>query len=148
MYQHILVAVDGSETSKLALKEAIGLARETEARLLLLHVADVMMVNQDMEFVDIYEFRETFAQAGRKVLENALEIASDGKVSAESKLVEIDKFGQRIPEIIVKEADAWPADLIVLGTHGRRGFSHLLLGSVAEGVVRLANKPVLLIRGE
>ena len=148
MYQNILVAVDGSETSKLALKEAITLTKETQAKLRLLHVADVMMVNQDMEFVDIYEFRETFAKAGRKILEDAQKFTSDEKVTAETKLIEIDKFGQRIPEIIVKEADDWPADLIVLGTHGRRGFSHLLLGSVAEGVVRLANKPVLLIRGE
>jgi nucleotide-binding universal stress UspA family protein len=51
-----------------------------------------------------------------------------------------------MPEAIATEAEVWPADLIVIGTRGRRGLSCLLLGSVAEGVVRVANKPVLLIR--
>ena len=52
----------------------------------------------------------------------------------------------RIADTIVKEAKAWPAGLIVVGTHGRRGLSHLFLGSVAEGVMRTAPAPVLLIR--
>lgn len=50
--------------------------------------------------------------------------------------------------MIAADAEAWPADLIVICTHGRRGLSHLFLGSVAEGVVRVATKPVLLIRGK
>ena len=54
---------------------------------------------------------------------------------------------QRICDAINEEAKSWPADLIVIGTHGRHGFNHLLLGSVAEGVIRLAAKPVLVIRG-
>jgi nucleotide-binding universal stress UspA family protein len=48
----------------------------------------------------------------------------------------------------VEAATAWPADLLVIGTHGRRGLDHLLLGSIAESVVRLAPMPVLLVRGQ
>ena len=55
--------------------------------------------------------------------------------------------GERIASILVAEATRWPADLIVIGTHGRSGFSRVLFGSVAEGVVRTAHTPVLLIRG-
>jgi nucleotide-binding universal stress UspA family protein len=69
-------------------------------------------------------------------------------VPVESQLIEIDTLGQRVPEMIAADAAGWPADLIVICTHGRRGLSHLLLGSVAEGVVRVATKPVLLIRGK
>ena len=57
-----------------------------------------------------------------------------------------DLWDRRIATAIVEEAAAWGADLIVIGTHGRRGFEHLVLGSVAEGVVRRATVPVLLIR--
>jgi nucleotide-binding universal stress UspA family protein len=64
---------------------------------------------------------------------------------AETELIVIDTLNRRIPEAIADDAEAWPADLIVIGTHGRRGLSRLFVGSVAEGVVRLAAKPVLLI---
>jgi nucleotide-binding universal stress UspA family protein len=53
-----------------------------------------------------------------------------------------------VPSLIVDEAGRWRADLIVIGTHGRRGISKLLLGSVADGVVRTAATSVLLIRGD
>jgi nucleotide-binding universal stress UspA family protein len=58
-------------------------------------------------------------------------------------LLEAD--GERIASVIVEEARHWPADLIVIGTHGRSGFSRILFGSVAEGIVRTAHIPVLLI---
>lgn len=54
----------------------------------------------------------------------------------------------KIADTIVAEADARNADLIVLGTHGRRGVRRLVMGSVAEGVIRQSNKPVLLVRSE
>ena len=68
-------------------------------------------------------------------------------MTCEGKLLEIDTIGHRIPEMIAEEAKTWPADIIVIGTHGRHGMHRLLMGSVAEGVVRMATVPVLLIRG-
>jgi len=72
----------------------------------------------------------------------------DVGIEAATKLIEIKRAGDRVTDMIAKEADNWPADLIVISTHGRRGFNHLLMGSVAEGVMRIATKPVLLIRGQ
>jgi nucleotide-binding universal stress UspA family protein len=63
-------------------------------------------------------------------------------------MAEIETIGHRVADVIAAEAAAWPADLIVVGTHGRRGVNRLLLGSVAEGVARVATRPVLLIRGQ
>ena len=55
--------------------------------------------------------------------------------------------GQHIYEAIEEQSKQWPANLIVVGTEGRRGFQRLMIGSVAEGLVRISTKPVLLIRG-
>jgi len=62
-------------------------------------------------------------------------------------LLVIDQFDKRVSDAIEQEAESWHADLIVIGTHGRRGFRRLLLGSVAENLIRTSTKPVLLIRG-
>jgi nucleotide-binding universal stress UspA family protein len=62
-----------------------------------------------------------------------------------TKFIVNEDLAQRISDVINKQAKRWPADLIVIGTHGRRGFDRLFLGSVAEGVIRLAVKPVLTI---
>ena len=60
----------------------------------------------------------------------------------------LDTYGTRLSELVVKQVEEWGADLIVLGTHGRRGVGRLLLGSDAEQIVRTATVPVLLIRGK
>ena len=69
-------------------------------------------------------------------------------MAVETSLITIEDLDERIPEAIADDAEAWSADLIVIGTHGRRGLSRLFLGSIAEGVIRVATKPVLLIRGK
>jgi nucleotide-binding universal stress UspA family protein len=88
------------------------------------------------------------AKSGRDILEKAAAAVAEAGLETDTKLIEINTPGRRIPEVIAEEADAWPADLIVVGTHGRRGLSHVFLGSVAEGIVRVSAKPVLLIRGK
>lgn len=148
MYQHILVAVDGSSTSDLALAEAVRLAREQGAKLRLVHVVDALTLNYDAEWVNYAEIREAFIRAGNDTLKRAQATVQQAGVEAEAKLAEIEAPGRRIADMIAQEAQSWPADLIVIGTHGRRGISHVLLGSVAESVLRIAGKPVLLIRGQ
>lgn len=147
MFKRILVAVDGSHTSELALQEAIKLAGEVRAQLRIVHVVDNVNLNLSAEFPNPSEIWDAMIKGGQAILHKAGATASAAGIAAESGLIEIDTLGHRIPEMIAADADAWPADLIVIGTHGRRGLSHLLLGSVAEGVVRVATKPVLLIRG-
>lgn len=148
MYKHILVAVDGSNTADLALQEAIKLAGEMESRVRIVHVVDFAAPSWDTEIFNVVEILEVMSKSGEAILNKASSVAREAGITVEARLVKIESLGQRITGAIAEEADQWPADLIVLGTHGRRGFSRLLLGSVAEGVIRVATKPVLLIRGK
>lgn len=148
MYKKILVAVDGSETSDRALQEAIRLSRELKSGLWILVVVEPIVLTGEAEYINYNEIHKAVVGYGRDVLKKAADAAHQAGVEAESALIESKGFGERVADVIAHEADAWPADLIVIGTHGRRGFNHLLMGSVAEGVVRVATKPVLLIRGK
>jgi len=148
MFKRILVAVDGSDTAEQALQEAIKLAREHKAQLRIVHAVDIVNINLGTEFPNPPEISDAFIKSGREILRKAEAVARTAGIPVETHLIEIDTLGNSIPEMIAADAEAWPADLIVICTHGRRGLSHLFLGSVAEGVVRVATKPVLLIRGK
>ena len=149
MYKRILVAVDGSNTSHVALDEAVRLTKELKAQLRIVTVVEeLILTGGGADYVDIAEVRKAVVHYGEEVLKKAKAAAQASGVEAETRLVQIKRFGDRVTDAIAHDADAWPADLIVIGTHGRRGFNHLLMGSVAEGVVRVATKPVLLIRGK
>lgn len=148
MYERILVPVDGSSTSDIALREAIKLASGQKAELRIVYVIEDVVPMWDMEFLSINEIREAIRQTGRRVLAKAGAMVREAGIKAETKLIETRSPGERIASLIAAEAKAWPADLIVIGTHGRRGVDHLLMGSVAEGVVRASLVPVLLIRGK
>jgi len=149
MYKHILVAVDGSNTSELALHEAINLAKALDSQLRFVHAVDEVSANwYAAGYANPAEIWEAMAKTGRDILEKAAATAAEAGCEADTKLIEINIPGHRIPEVIAEEANAWLADLIVVGTHGRRGLSHVFLGSVAEGIVRVSSKPVLLIRGK
>jgi nucleotide-binding universal stress UspA family protein len=112
------------------------------------YVIDTINLNVGVDFPFSSEVSGDLAKTGQDILDKAGAVACEAGVSAETALIKIDTLGQRIPQMIVADAEAWPADLIVIGTHGRRGLSHLFLGSVAEGVARVATKPVLLFRGK
>ena len=149
MYKRILVAMDGSHTSELALREAINLAKAIDAQLLLVHAVDeVGSTWYAGGYLDPSEIWAAMVKTGRDILEKAAAATAEAGLKTDTKLIEINIPGHRIPEVIAEQADAWPADLIVAGTHGRRGISHMFLGSVAEGIIRVSTKPVLLIRGE
>ena len=151
MFKRILVAVDASQTGELALQTAIGLATEMQARLRIVHAVDTAQINLSVEFPtrsEASEVSESIVKAGQKILSDAEATAAAAGLAVETHLITIDTMNQRIPEVIANDAEAWPANLIVIGTHGRRGLSRLFLGSVAEGVARVATKPVLLVRGK
>lgn len=146
MYKQILVAVDGSDTSNLALREAIKLAKEQQAALRLVHVVDETPAYMTMDTAfALGDFQKAMREAGQKVLATCAATARQAGVEVDTKFIVLQT--QRICDAIIEEAKRWPADLIVIGTHGRHGFNHLLLGSVAEGVIRLATSPILVIRG-
>jgi len=146
-YQRILVPVDGSATSGRALQEAIKLAGD-KIQLRLVHVIEeiYLLDTEGYAFIDHVALEEAVRHTGERVLAQAAEEAQRLGVTAETVLLEAD--GKRVADVIDGEARNWPADLIVIGTHGRSGLSRLLLGSVAEGVVRATLVPVLLVRGE
>ena len=144
MYQRILIPVDGSATSSCALQEAIKLAREHSAQLELVHVYEDILYWLDESYINYTELQETIRLNAEKLLATAQAEVIQTNLSVETKLLEAKN--NRIENVIIAEAERWHADLIVIGTHGRSGFSRLMLGSVAEGVVRSASIPVLLIR--
>lgn len=148
MFKRILVAVDGSHTADQALQEAIELAKEFQAHLRIVHAVDIVNLNLGAEFPNPSELSDAMTKSGQEILRKAEAVARVAGIPVETRLIEIDTLGHRIPEMIAADAEAWPADLIVICSHGRSGPSHLFLGSVAEGVVRVATKPVLLIRGK
>ena len=148
MYKHILVAVDGSDTSNLALHEAIKMASDQHAKLRLVHVVDLTPTYSDLAIPSqVAQYQEALRESGQKILSDCLAVALKSGVQAETQLHIIDDPSQHIYDAIEAEVNRWPADLIVIGTHGRRGIRHLILGSVAEGVIRVATRPVLLVRG-
>ena len=147
MYQRILVALDGSATSDLALEEAIRLAREQNATLRLAHVIDDLLGLATLKTPhQMADYQAELHKTGAHLLAAAAAEAREGGIEAETALLWVDGAAAHIYEAVEREAERWQADLIVIGTHGRRGFRRLLLGSVAEGLVRVATKPVLLIR--
>ncbi|MBU1224019.1 MAG: universal stress protein [Gammaproteobacteria bacterium] len=147
MFKRILVAVDASETGEQALQMAIGLATESQAQLRIVHAVDVSNVNMESEQLDHSAMTEKIKKNGQDTLSNAEMKAAAAGIEAETNLVVLETLKPRIAEAVIEDAEAWPADLIVIGTHGRRGLSRLVVGSVAEGIVRGATMPVLLTRG-
>ncbi len=150
MFKQVLVAVDGSPTSTRGLKAAIGLASDQRATLTVLHVIDnvasVAYVG-DMGYIPADYVDTLLADLranGRKLLAKAEALARDNGVTAKTLLVE--SKGQPISDVIVREARKVRADVIVLGTHGRRGLRRVLMGSDAEAVLRESRVPVLLVR--
>lgn len=143
-YRRILVPVDGSATSNKALTAALGLARERAARVRVMHAIDELSMVSGFE--DSSYVMRAARENGTKALEDALAIVKAAGIEGDTHLVEAP--GKRLGEAVSDEARAWEADLVVVGTHGRRGLSRLLLGSGAESVIRLASVPVLVVRGD
>ena len=147
MYRRILVPIDGSPTSMQGLEEAIRLAADQRARLHVLNVVDEMSVLQSIDMygvADAGEMIEGLRQAGRKTLEEAAALTRRRRVKADFRV--LDSRTLRVCDVIIEEAKKWRADIIVMGTHGRRGMTRMLLGSDAEGVLRTTPVPVLLVR--
>jgi len=145
MYKKILCPVDGSDTSNRGLHEAIALAKVLNSQLMLLHVVDlyfpIMGINEGF---DSAEVDEILRNNGHEVMEKALQTARAAGVNPESKILEA--MGHRVSKLVLQEAQAWPADLIVMGTHGLRGIKRFIIGSDAETVTRTCKMPILLVK--
>lgn len=144
MFKRILVPVDGSPTSGKALTTTLALAKDEGASVRVIHAFD------ELTYVGGYEYS---ASAVRSAREQADKLLDDAQASARAAGVEcdrllIDKPAQRLGEAVTNAARDWNADLIVVGTHGRRGIGRVLLGSGAEQIIRSAAVPVLVVRSD
>jgi len=146
MYKRIIVALDGSETSTKALTAALNLARQGGGRVRLVHVVEELayLGGFDPYGTSSGDLIKVIRENGAKVLSDGVAIAQAAGVEADTVLY--DNFGERLAEVMADAARQWEADLIVVGTHGRRGMGRVLMGSGAEQIIRLAPVPVLVIR--
>ena len=148
MYQRILVPVDGSPTSDKGLQEAIALAKLTGGRVRVLHVIDELPFLMASEGYSALtgDVIGALTDAGRQILAQAEDRAKQAGVPVDSVMFE--SLQGRLCDRVVEQIAQWKADVVVLGTHGRRGVRRLVLGSDAEQVLRAATVPVLLVRGQ
>lgn len=145
MYDRILVPVDGSAASNLGLDEAIRLAKSQDGAIRLVHVVnELFVVSPDASGANLGDVLDILRQEGESLLQRGETLVRNAGVDVDSVLVEA--MGGAAGDYIVKQARDWPADLIVCGTHGRRGIRRIVLGSDAEYIVRQSPVPVLLVR--
>lgn len=145
--QQILVPVDGSQTSVKALETAIELARLNRARLRLLYVID------ELDYVNGFETAKAYYEQtlpfmhtdGERLLAQMRSLAEIKGVICDSVLLE--SGAERLCDVVAEHARQVHADMIVLGSHGRRGLNRILMGSDAEQIVRRAPVPVLVVKG-
>jgi nucleotide-binding universal stress UspA family protein len=146
MYERILVPVDGSDTAKRGLLEAIRLSKALGGSVLrLVHIVDDSALALNPETgIAAGPLVEDFAEGGKEILEEARALAAAQGINAETVLHE--NFTGRVADLIVDEARKWHAELIVMGTHASGGIRHAVMGSDAEAVLHGAEVPVLLVR--
>ena len=146
MFEKILVPVDGSATSRKGLDAAIALARLSGGRIRVLHAFEPPLLAIGTEFALMRgEDIHNVARAdGQRCLSEAASSVRAAGLPVEEQLVECD--GKRLSDIVIENTKAWQASVIVLGSHGRRGFRRMLLGSDAEQILRTSGVPVMLVR--
>lgn len=140
--KNILCPIDYSVYSERALNYAIEFAEKYQAKLYLVHVLDIRLY--DINDPDLYNVNIIDEETIRKLRERLLKSVNEdtkGRISVEALVIQGVPFAE-----IIKASKEYKIDLIVLGTHGRTGISHAIMGSVAEKVVRKAPCPVLTIR--
>jgi len=144
MYKKLLVADDGSEPCAAALNEAIKLARSVGAEL---HIVFVVFYPKTFghPIVNLAAVEDALRAEGQTILDRAAAQAREAGVAASTAMVEAAR--EPIAATLLAAAANAHADLIVMGTHGRRGIGRAVLGSVAESLLRAATLPVLLVRG-
>lgn len=146
MYRQILVPVDGSDTANKALQAALELAKDSGGRVRAIHVMEEVAYASNFNQFGVYteELLNAMQEAGKGILQDAMTRAQSAGVAADTLL--FDSVSGRLAEVVANAAREWNADLIVVGTHGRRGVGRMLMGSGAEQIIRLAPVPVLVIR--
>ncbi len=148
MFDDIIVPLDGSTVSVVALDHAVDLARKLGSNLILLNVVPDPPLPIAMDgawpVMDLERTAKELRAEGELILERGLERARERGLETARRVLKPAE-GHRIGDVIVAAARDEGAELIVIGTHGRSGLDRLLLGSVAERVAHRASMPVMLV---
>lgn len=145
MFKHILVPVDGSDTSLLAVSKAAGLAKAFGSAVTALYVVDPYPftgVGADFAYGQAQYINAANAEANA-----ALEAVRKAMGDAGVPVTTVVGEGHAVHEGIVRALDGTDIDLVVMGSHGRRGLEKLMLGSVAQKVLGVVRVPVMVVRG-
>lgn len=148
MYTKIMVALDGSEPSKLVFEEGLKLAKLCGARLFAVYVVDKSILFTYAGRIDPSDLIDELRRDGMAVLHDAERAIARAAVSGETELIESEGIGEDVAQRLQRYVDEHAIDLAVIGTHGRRGIRRMVIGSVAERFVRASHCPVLLVRGD
>lgn len=140
-FRHILVPTDFEEASQKALALAAEIARGSGAKITVMHTCEIPVYPYVDTALSAVDLLSPVVDLAEKKLAEVMKPFRDICPDANSVL----KIGVPADQILAMAADTG-ADLIVMGTHGRRGVSHALLGSVTEKIVRLSSVPVLTVR--
>jgi nucleotide-binding universal stress UspA family protein len=147
MYKRILVPIDGSDCANAGLREVAKIAGQPEHMVLLIHVIEQFRWNEQFHPGTVGAIiQDALRKEGSDLLDAAKSTLWSLGIPCEAILAE--SHNQRTSEVIVAHAALRNAELIVMGTHGRRGVRRVLLGSDAAEVVSLATIPVLLVRNQ
>ncbi len=144
MFKHLLLPADGSDNARRAIDKALGLARAFGSRVTAIYVIDpytLSGVGADFAYGQA-EYLSAAAAEARSALQQASEAAAAAGVSMETQVVQ----AHSVSKAILAQANAIGADLIVMGSHGKRGLERLVLGSVTSQVLAHAHLPVLVVR--
>jgi nucleotide-binding universal stress UspA family protein len=145
MYKRILVPIDGSPASQSGLEAAMRLAKQNKARLRLLHVVGLFIATPVLSRGRyVGNVSNALREGGTGILESAERLVRRHRVMVDTVLLESARG--RAAGAIVEHAKKWRADLIVIGSHGRRGLRRLALGSEAERIIRASPSPVVVVR--
>ncbi|HDR9875864.1 universal stress protein [Burkholderia cenocepacia] len=146
MYKRIFVGLDGSPSARLALNEAIRIATASGGEVTCAYVVEhrPQLVDVDAGFAAERDGDAAAADAATPVLDDAK--AALARQHVRGTVRALDAYGEDIATVLMRTAAEADADLIVMGTSGRHGLRRLLLGSVAESLLRAADRPVLLVR--
>ncbi|HRE31895.1 MAG TPA: universal stress protein [Candidatus Berkiella sp.] len=145
MYKRILVAIDGSNPAKLALNQAIALASQHQARLIIIHVVDCAGISGGLKHFRNTSLNEMVQEQAIKMLAKAKQQAQKKKINVQTLLIELNDYQEQIAEKILVQAIRSRAQLLVMGTQGLRGLVRIVLGSVTDYVIRHSRIPVLIV---
>ncbi|WP_374618392.1 universal stress protein [Pandoraea sp.] len=150
MTKRILLATDGSESSRRALREAAAFARNGDMIRVIHTVEDPvnLLTTAFGKLIDLEQVRRDMQREGEEHLARAVLYLREEGFDAQAHLLDLRTTGETVPEAMTREACEWGADIIIVGTHGRSGVRRVMLGSVAEQILRSAEVPVMLVAGE